>query len=167
MVRALFLSLCLFAAACSALAADALAADALMPLPGTAPLTAEGDLTSQLVEGVDRFLLKQIAESSGRRERHWHRDLSSGEKYAASVAPNRSRLAKIIGMVDERLPSVPETTAPAGQSSVLAEAEAYDVRTIRWPVLRGVYGEGLLLEPRRQPPLADCIVVPDADQTPE
>jgi dienelactone hydrolase len=143
------------------------AAEPVVPLPGTKPLTIEGDLSSQMVEGIDRFLLKQIDASVGRRARHWHRDLSSAEKYQASVAPNRKHLARIIGAVDKRLPSAPETTATAGQSPTLAEAEAYDVRTIRWPVLRGVSGEGLLLEPKRQQPLADCIVVPDADQTPE
>jgi len=30
------------------------------PLAGTQPLTMEGDIASQLVEGVDRFLLKKI-----------------------------------------------------------------------------------------------------------
>ncbi|HEY5316149.1 MAG TPA: dienelactone hydrolase family protein [Pirellulales bacterium] len=162
MLRALLFSLC-FAVA----GASARAADPVVPLPGTEPLTAKGDLTDQLVAGVDRFLLKQIDQSVGRRERHWHRDLSSRDKYEVSVAPNRQHLAKIIGAVDTRLPSVPETTALAGQSSVLAEAESYEVRTIRWPVFRGVYGEGLVLEPKRQQPLAECIVVPDADQTPE
>jgi dienelactone hydrolase len=151
----------------AALTSISAAADPVVPLPGTAPLTTEGDLTDQLVAGVDRFLLKQIDQSVGRRARHWHRDLSSRDKYETSVAPNRQHLAKIIGAVDKRLPTVPETTAPAGQSPVLAEAESYEVRTVRWPVFRGVYGEGLVLEPKRQQPLADCIVVPDADQTPE
>src|SRR5207248_2327742 len=36
----------------------------------------------------------------------------------------------------------------------------------RWPVLDGVTGEGLLLEPKGKP-LAHVVVLPDADQTPE
>ena len=37
-----------------------------------------------------------------RRPRHWKRDVSSAEKYNASVAPNRAQLAKIIGAHDAR-----------------------------------------------------------------
>ncbi|MGO9924320.1 MAG: hypothetical protein ACLQIB_57735, partial [Isosphaeraceae bacterium] len=37
------------------------------PLPGTKPLTMSGDIASDLVAGVDRFLLRQIDESTARR----------------------------------------------------------------------------------------------------
>ena len=37
---------------------------------------------------------------------------------------------------------------------------------VRWPVLEGVHGEGLLLEPRA-PVRGHVIALPDADQTPE
>src|SRR5262249_4985403 len=50
-------------------------------LPGTKPLTMKGDIASQLVEGVDRFLLKEIDKSVERRARHWKRDFSSAEAY--------------------------------------------------------------------------------------
>ena len=33
------------------------------PLAGTEPLTAEGDLGLQMVEGIDRFLLRETAEA--------------------------------------------------------------------------------------------------------
>ena len=68
------------------------------PLPGTKPLTLEGDITSQLVDGVDKFLLRHIEQSVDRRTRHWKRDVSSPEAYAKSVAPNRARLAKYLGL---------------------------------------------------------------------
>ena len=38
-------------------------ADDSRPLPGTQPLTMDGDIASQLVDGVDKFLLKQIEAS--------------------------------------------------------------------------------------------------------
>jgi len=38
---------------------------------------------------------------------------------------------------------------------------------VRWPVLPGVYGEGLLLEPTKGEPKACVVAIPDADQTPE
>src|SRR5438874_809320 len=62
------------------------------PLPGTDPLTLEGDIASQLVDGVDKFLLREIDEAAGKRETFWKRDLSSAEKYDASIEPNRKRL---------------------------------------------------------------------------
>ncbi|MCX7048471.1 MAG: dienelactone hydrolase family protein, partial [Candidatus Sumerlaeota bacterium] len=43
----------------------------------------------------------------------------------------------------------------------------YEVLAVRWPVMRRVHGEGLLLVPIGKPVVADIIVVPDADQTPE
>ena len=46
------------------------------------------------------------------------------------------------------------------------EAARFRVYAVRWPVLDGVHGEGLLLEPRDEP-VAHAIVLPDADQTPE
>src|SRR4051812_26589452 len=72
------------------------------PFPGTAPLTMEGDLADQMVAGIDRFLLRQIENSVAKRSRHWKRDVSSEKKYNQSVAPNRARLAKIIGAHDPR-----------------------------------------------------------------
>ncbi len=53
------------------------AAKDVSPLPGTKPLTMTGDIASQLVEGVDRFLLAEIGESIERRGQHWNRNTSS------------------------------------------------------------------------------------------
>jgi dienelactone hydrolase len=48
----------------------------------------------------------------------------------------------------------------------VAATPSYDIHAIRWPVLDGVEGEGLLLRPK-QPPIAHVIALPDADWTPE
>src|SRR2546426_578083 len=72
------------------------------PLPGTRQLEAKVDLAEQMVAGIDRFLLREIESSVARRVRHWRRDFSSPQSYSASVAPNRARLAKMIGAVDSR-----------------------------------------------------------------
>ena len=70
------------------------------PLPGTKPLTMSGDIASELVAGVDRFLLKQIEESRPGRQKFWNRDFSSMRAYQASVEPNRKTLAHILGVRD-------------------------------------------------------------------
>src|SRR5206468_255549 len=42
----------------------------------------------------------------------------------------------------------------------------YRIYQVRWPVLDGLFGSGLLLQPKG-PTVACAVVVPDADQTPE
>ncbi len=156
-----FLVIALALCACTAFAwAD--------PLPGTQSLDMQGDLAEQMVAGIDRFLLRQIAESVGRRPRHWKRDCSSTEKYNESTAPNRARLAKIIGAYDPR-PSDPtlELIATTSEPALVARSEAFDVFAVRWTAVRGVRGEGLLIVPKRPRAVADVVALPDADQTPE
>src|SRR5262245_56470331 len=72
------------------------------PLPGTAPLTLQGDIASQLVDGVDKFLLREIDKSVEGRARHWKRDFTTPEAYGRSIEPNRQRLAHILGIRDPR-----------------------------------------------------------------
>ncbi len=138
------------------------------PLAGTQPLSVEGDLAEQMVAGIDRFLLRQIADSVGARGRHWKRDTQSAEKYNQSVAGNRAQLAKILGAADPRqavaaLELVSTTAAPAA----VGRGENFEAIAVRWPSVRSVHGEGLLLVPKSRRPLADVVAIPDADQTPE
>src|SRR5262245_62033188 len=74
-------------------------------LPGTQPLTAAGDLSAQMVAGIDKFLVREIERSTEQRAQYWERDFSSRAAYENSVAPNRERFRKIIGAVDQRLPA--------------------------------------------------------------
>ena len=137
-------------------------------LPGTRPLEEEGDFAALMVEGIDRFLRREIEQSRERRAAFWKVDRSSPEAYEQSVAPKRDRLKKILGVVDERAPfAAPEVIHPLGQSPVLARSSAFEVLAVRWPVFRSVEGEGLLLVPTGRPPEATVILLPDADESPE
>ena len=136
-------------------------------LPDAKPLTLEGDIAAQLVDGVDRFLLREIDQSVAGRAKHWQRDLSSPAAYDVSVKKNRDRLSQIIGLRDARvaldgLEFISSTSAP----DKVAETPVYRVHAVRWAVLDGLQGEGLLLQPVAKP-VAHVIVLPDADQTPE
>src|SRR5262245_66469003 len=73
------------------------------PLPDTEALTMDGDIAAQMVAGIDKFLLREIDLSVGRREKHWNRDFSSPEAYNKSIEPNRQRLKRILRDVDERV----------------------------------------------------------------
>jgi dienelactone hydrolase len=138
------------------------------PLMGTKPLTLEGDIASLLVDGVDRFLLREIERSVERRQQHWKRDNSSAEAYEKSLAPNRERLARILGMRDPRVPfdglELMQTTS---QPALVGRGDGYEVFAVRWPAFGNVNGEGLFLKPTQNRIVGDVIAIPDADQTPE
>lgn len=136
------------------------------PLPGTRPLAWEGDLSEKMMDGAHRYIERKIDESIDARQQHWDRDLSSRAAYEESVAPNRERFRKIIGVVDEREPAAMEWFGSKANPALVAETETYRVRQVRWPVLDGVFGEGLWVEPKA-PPIGSIVVLPDADQTPE
>src|SRR5213079_1598734 len=149
------------------IAIPVLAAERLESLPQTKPLDwEESDLSSRLMDGAHRFIERQIAESVPKRSRFWARDFSSPAAYASSVQPNRARFTTIIGAVDRRLPVRMERFGDDAHPALVAETSRYLVYQVRWPVLDGLFGHGLLVQPRR-PPVASVVVLPDADQTPE
>src|SRR5262245_31013708 len=76
------------------------------PLPGTAPLTGQGDFAAQMVDGINEYLLRATPESVSKRSAHWKQDFSSPANYERSISPNRERLKKIIRAVDPRIPGV-------------------------------------------------------------
>jgi len=136
------------------------------PLPGTRPLTMEGDIASQLVAGVDKFLLREIDKSVERRAKHWKRDFSSAEAYNKSIEPNRKRLAHILGVRDPRVPfDAPELVGTTAQPALVGKGENYDIFAVRWPAFGDVHGEGLLLVPKGKK-VADVVAILDADQIP-
>jgi dienelactone hydrolase len=142
-------------------------ASATPTLPDTRPLDLDGDLALRMVAGIDQFLLRELAASVASRARHWRRDFSSSESYRRSVAPNRARLARIVGAHEPRIAfDAPELVATTTRAALVGKSEKFDIYSVRWPVIRNVTGEGLLLVPRRSR-VADVIAIPDADQTPE
>lgn len=138
------------------------------PLPGTAPLTPFAvDPAAAMVAGIGRYLDRQIAEVAGEREDTWKPDYTDAFAYERSVAPNRSRFIRMIGAVDPRIPSPEmELIATTDTPAVVAETDRFTAYAVRWPVLDGVHGEGLLLWPKL-PIRGRVVAVPDADQTPE
>jgi dienelactone hydrolase len=144
------------------------AGERAVPLAGTAKLEMTGDVASQLVDGVDKFLLRKLAESPAGREKYWKRDFSSPEAYAKSVEPNRARLAKMIGLRDERTktPRI-EVISPPGKPVEFAQNEYVSAYTIRWHVFDQVHGEGILLTPRNGTVRGRVVAIPHCDQVPE
>lgn len=135
---------------------------AAQPVPEGKPLEFEGDLASELVERVDRFLKKEIAASVARRDRAWERPEGvSAEEFREA---KRQRLAHILGMRDE-LVADPKLETRA--FSILSRDLSYSIQAVRWPVLDGVTGEGLMLSPQSPGRRGTLVLVPDAGQSPE
>jgi dienelactone hydrolase len=152
----------IFAALWSATPASA------QPLDGTRVLEMEGDIASALVDGVDRFLLRETEQSVERRGRHWNRDTSSHEAYEQSIEPNRRRLAHILGVRDPRVEfTALEIQSSTSQAALLGRGRGVNIFAVRWPAFGDVFGEGLLIVPTRGRFAADIVAIPDADVTPE
>ncbi|MGO9465168.1 MAG: dienelactone hydrolase family protein [Isosphaeraceae bacterium] len=126
----------------------------------------EEDLSDRLMTGAHRFVERKIAEAPAKRATLWARDYSSTEAYAKSIEPNRARLKTILGVVDERLPAAMERYGDLANPALVAETERIRIYQVRWPVLDGFWGCGLLAEPKAAA-LASAVVVPDAGQIPE
>jgi hypothetical protein len=67
-------------------------------LPETAPLTEQGDLAMQMVDGIRNCLLRETTRQAAERERRWSRDYLSADRYVQSVEPNRQRFRQITGV---------------------------------------------------------------------
>jgi dienelactone hydrolase len=136
-------------------------------LDQTAPLELHGDLAAQMVEGIHHYLDLATDSAAGSRGKLWNRDYRSAERYNQSVASNRDHLRRAIGAVDLRLPASDISLAAANPDAVaIGSGAGYKIYAVRWQVLEGVDGEGLLLEPQSQP-VGRIVAVPDADWTPE
>lgn len=153
----------------SALVSAVRGAPAVQPqvIDGTAPLQwPEQDLSERLMDGAHRFAERKIGESVEKRAALWARDFASPEAYAASVRPNRERFRTILGVVDGRLPPRMERYGDDARPALVAETKQFAVYQVRWPVLDGLWGSGLLIQPKVEA-VAHVVMLPDAGQTPE
>ena len=143
----------------------------------TAPLEDNDDPASLMVDGIDRFLLREIAQARASRAERFVVSVSSINAYEASLKPHRNRLAECLGVRDARISfDLPQIVVNVGGDAVIAQSEEFTVERIRWPVLSdpspqgqglpSIFGEGLLLTPKDKI-VANIVVLPDADQTPE
>ncbi|GIW88340.1 MAG: hypothetical protein KatS3mg108_2664 [Isosphaeraceae bacterium] len=145
------------------------------PLPGTRPLTDQGDLAMRMVEGVDRFLVRKTGESVAGRARYWQRELGSDEGYARSIEANRRWLAVRLGVRDRRVePGEDALALPGGDRPMVAGptvllGQRVEFGPIAWPVMGDVVAEGYEVRPvwATGSATATVILIPDADDPPE
>lgn len=135
------------------LSAPALAGE----LEGTKPLPADFDPAAGMVAGIHKYLDRELAASAKRRDEAWK---------ATDLATKRSRLRKILGVVDERLPPRVEEVVPLGGSAKVAEVDGVRIARVRWRVLPGVDAEGLHLRAAGDRRRGFVVAIPDAEQSP-
>jgi dienelactone hydrolase len=122
---------------------------AAQPLPGTAPLTLDGDPALRMVEGIRGWLEREAPRTIAHRP------------------PTVERLRYIVGAVDARVPFDDlEVIASLSTPPLRTGGAGFSVRAVRWPVFEGVHGEGLLLEPTGAV-RGHVVVIPDAGTPPE
>lgn len=164
-------------------------------LPGTQLLTAQGDIASDMIDGIDRFLLKQTSNAPSLRTQSWQSfrqaaeglvwspdgrllDTESTRKVTAQDGPlhkeqtaRRERLQAMLGLRDQRVSPIQLDIVHSSLTQLNGAVEASETQliahAIRWSVFPGVWGEGLLIQPTQSKPKMDVIAIPDADQTPE
>jgi dienelactone hydrolase len=148
------------------------------PLSNTAPLTKHGDIAGELVDGVDRFLMDKLADSRNQRDQVWSANLSDPQKRDATLKLRRQRLAKMLGVVDQRTEHVTvEYQTTVGDSGKIGAADTFDVYAVKWPVLTDpdplreqpvLFAEGLLLKPKLgKQTIAYAVALPDSANSPE
>ena len=137
-------------------------------LAKTKPLTITEPLDEVMIAGLDKFCLREIDNSIASREKLWSRNYANAAAYQKSVAPNRARFLEYIGAVDPRVKSPEiEIVSSLQHDGVVGVSEGkFKALSVRWPVLKGITGEGILLQPEGKP-VARVIAIPDADWTPE
>ena len=112
-------------------------------LPGTQPLTVEGDFAAKMVDGIHVFLDRKTQEVQKERDQLWDRT-----DRIRFVTESRQRFRKIIGAVDNRVPiKALELVESTSRPAQIATGRGFKVLRVRWPVFEGVHGEGLLLQP--------------------
>jgi dienelactone hydrolase len=135
------------------------------PLPGTQPLTATGDLSAKMVEGIDHWLARETTRAAEGRASTWQAAAGDRAKWDDFAKARREDLRRELGIVDARQPGLIEEVNVAGPLAEAGHGHASAIH-VRWPVLRGVQGEGVLFRPSGAA-RGVVILVPDADEIPE
>jgi dienelactone hydrolase len=136
------------------------------PLPDTKPLTESGDLARIMVDGIHKYLDRELAAAPKKRDELWKTDLSSKEALTKSLPAKRDRLKKLLGVMEKRAKPNLEYVSGPGKPSLIAEIDGCKVHTVRWAVLPGVDAEGLLIEPKGKP-VANVVAIPHCGDGPE
>lgn len=136
-------------------------------------LEAAGDPATRMLEGVERFLDRQLDQSIATSSRAWPIPVEkptvpakAREHYLAATKPLRSLLPERIGLVDVRSHGTHFVKQYRfGNNPVLYQDPNLTVHEVSWEVFPGVQATGLAIQPKE---ITFCVIaIPDAEQMPE
>ncbi|MDX2037515.1 MAG: hypothetical protein SFX72_12760 [Isosphaeraceae bacterium] len=143
------------------------AADPPEVFPGTDRWVDRKDPAREMVEGLHRYFDRMTAASVAQRAELRKRDHSSPEAYAASLAPEREQLRRMIGAAESHPDRVEfQLRAPVRGPVDAANSDRWRAREVAWRVDDVVVAEGLLLEPTGTI-RGSVVALPDCDVTAE
>ena len=135
-------------------------------LPNTTLLEA-GDLGTKMVSGIGTWLdTKTLENQTSRNEKF----LSNAKKDSLDpkvLEQKKQTLKKILGIIDSPQSTEDlELLETLNKPALIFENKQYKILKIRWQVIEGLHGEGLLIEPKGKP-IAQIVAIPPPDIIPE
>ena len=129
----------------------------------------EGEFGPAMVDGIHRFLDRELEAAAKARDKQFTAWTKSAEQWNGIRVGRQGTLAGIIGAGPVDGPPPPQMLVIVPFMPPIPTRESrptVSVHAVRWPVLPGVEGEGLLIWPAAGPG-AVVIAIPDAGQFPE
>lgn len=131
-------------------------AAAVEVLPGTQPLTWDGDISLKMVDDLHAFADRETAASVQRRTRHWKRWTHDRELYDRSVSYNREQLSRSIGIQIAESPRLEEVHAVDDPNGAVL---------LRWRAFDDVYGYAYHLSADSGKAKANVVIILDPEFT--
>lgn len=140
-------------------------ASAAEPLPGTKPLTLEGDIPAQLLDGAHKFVDREIERSATTRHEHWKSKVGDTN----FIQQARDRLKDCLGIQSVRASNQSPNPIAAQISELTlgntsrAKFERFESVAVTWPVAQGVQAYGTYLRPTSHDTNILVVVLEDRD----
>lgn len=135
-------------------------------LPNTAFLE-KGDLGTKMVSDIGVWLDIKTKENHTLRNEQFLVNASKIAKDPKALEKKKQTLKSILGIIDSTNKTEDlELLETLNKPALIYENKQYKIFKIRWNVVEGLHGEGLLVEPKEKP-TAQIIAIPPPDITPE
>lgn len=135
-------------------------------LPNTTFLDA-GDLGTKMVSGIGTWLDAKTLENQTLRNEKFLSNAKKDSLDPKVLDQKRLTLKKILGIIDSpKTAEDLELLETLNKPALIFENKQYKILKIRWQVIEGLHGEGLLIEPKGKP-IAQIVAIPPPDIIPE
>ena len=135
-------------------------------IPNTS-LLEKGDLGTKMVSDIGVWLDIKIKENHTLRNEQFLVNASKIAQDPKALEKKKQTLKSILGIIDSTNKTEDlELLETLNKPALIYENKQYKIFKIRWNVVEGLHGEGLLVEPKEKP-TAQIIAIPPPDITPE